>query len=70
MKTYRICAWESGATLDTATTLREARSKVRALLGVTRAVRQNTDIPGSIPHGAREGWHASRREDCASLLIY
>lgn len=67
---YEIRAWSTDEVLSITTNLRDARAEARRILGVRRAVRQDTDIPGSIPHGALEGWHANHTEGCGSVLIY
>ena len=61
---YRITTWETGETLASAPTLREARAEARRILGVRRMTKAD-----NTPRHAVEGWFGSKREGCLSVLV-
>jgi hypothetical protein len=69
MARYTVRAWATDDVLATVPSLAAARRSARQLLDTPRMVRQADEGPGSIPAGALEGYHASHREGCASVLI-
>jgi hypothetical protein len=62
---YRVKTWETGETLASADTIKEARAEARRILGVRRMTRAD-----NIPPHSLEGWYGSaKREGCLSVLI-